>query len=204
MKITLRQLEVFNAVASHGQVTRAAQVLAMTQAAASMALAELEQQLGVGLFDRIGRQLLLNDTGRLLLSRARDVLDRAHDIETLAHGQDPVFDLHLGASVTIGNHLLPGLIARLKRDCPNGKLQISRYNTEQVLAHLLAFTIDLGFIEGPLEDDRFRRFPWQQDRLVIFCAPDHPLATRAVTPADLAGADSVSYTHLTLPTTERV
>jgi len=196
MKITLRQLEVFNAIASHAQVTRAAQALAMTQAAASMALAELEQQLGVGLFDRIGRQLLLNDTGRLLLTRARDVLDRVHDIETLAHGQDSVFDLHLGASVTIGNHLLPGLIASLKHRYPNGKLQISRYNTEQVLAHLQAFTIDLGFIEGPLvEDERFRRFPWQQDRLVIFAAPAHPLAARTLTPADLAGAEWIVREH---------
>lgn len=195
MKITLRQLEVFNAIASHGQVTRAAEAIAMSQAAASMALADLEQQLGVSLFDRIGRQLRLNDTGRLLLTRAREVLDRVHDIETMAHGQDSVFDLHLGASVTIGNHLLPTLIARLKRHYPNGQVQISRYNTEQVLTQLQAFQIDLGFIEGPVEDEHFRRFHWQQDRLVIFSTPEHLLTKHPLSPSDLSGADWITREH---------
>jgi DNA-binding transcriptional LysR family regulator len=189
MKITLRQLEVFNAVATHGQVTRAAQAIAMSQAAASMALAELEQQLGVALFDRVGRQLLLNDTGRMLLTRTRDVLDRAHDIETAARGETSIFDLHLGASVTIGNHLLPDLIARFRHRYPNGRLHISRYNTEQVLAHLKAFRIDLGFVEGPAEDEDIRRLPWRQDRLMLFAAPGHPLAGRTLSGADLATAE---------------
>ncbi|MDR3410201.1 MAG: LysR family transcriptional regulator [Formivibrio sp.] len=195
MKITLRQLEVFTAVATHGQVTRAAQVISMTQAAASMALADLEQQLGISLFDRVGRQLLLNDTGRLLLMRARDVLDQVHDIEAIAHGQDSIFDLHLGASVTIGNHLLPGLVANLKHHFPNGQIQISRYNTEQVVAQLLAFRIDMGFIEGPIEDDRFRRFPWKQDQLIFFAAPQHALVGRLLTTADLSAADWIVREH---------
>lgn len=189
MKITLRQLEVFAAVASHTQVTRAAQALSMTQAAASMALAELEQQLGLPLFDRIGRQLLLNDTGRVILPQAREVLDRAHAIEIVAHGADSVFDLHLGASVTIGNHLLPGLLAKLKLAYPNGRLRVSRYNTEQVMAHLHAFQIDLGFIEGPVADESVRRFSWRQDCLQVFAAPGHPLLGRPLTPADLAAAE---------------
>lgn len=189
MKITLRQLEVFAAVASHTQVTRAAQVLSMTQAAASMALAELEQQLGLPLFDRIGRQLLLNDTGRVILPQAREVLDRAHAIEIVAHGADSVFDLHLGASVTIGNHLLPGLLAKLKLAYPNGRLRVSRYNTEQVLTHLHAFQIDLGFIEGPVADERVRRLSWRQDCLKVFAAPGHSLLGRTLTPADLARAE---------------
>ncbi|MCE1172905.1 MAG: LysR family transcriptional regulator, partial [Azovibrio sp.] len=70
MKVTLRQLEVFAAVASHGQVTRAADAVALSQAAASMALADLERQLDGRLFDRVGRQLLLNEQGRRLLPRA--------------------------------------------------------------------------------------------------------------------------------------
>ena len=73
MKVTLRQLEVFVAIATHGQVTRAADAVAMTQSAASMALGELEQQLDITLFDRVGRQLLLNEAGRQLLPKAIDV-----------------------------------------------------------------------------------------------------------------------------------
>lgn len=182
MKITLRQLEVFAAIAGHSHVTRAAAAVAMTQSAASMALADLEQQLGVVLFDRVGRQLVLNDTGRLLLGPARDVLDRARDMETMARGETAEFDLHLGATVTIGNHLVPGLVARLRRDYPHSRVRISRFNTEQLLAQVSGGQIDLGFIEGPGGDDSIRRLTWREDQLIIFAAPDHPLAGRGKAP----------------------
>lgn len=191
MKITLRQLEVFSAIASHGQVTRAASAVAMTQAAASMALADLEAQLGVMLFDRVGRQLRLNESGRELLPRAREVLDRVQDIEQLAGSASPAFDLHLGASVTIGNHLIPGLIARIRAEYPQGRVHVSRYNSEQVLAHLAAFRLDLGFVEGFADNGEVRRFPWCRDHLVVFAAPGHSLAGRPCTLADLAQADWV-------------
>ncbi len=191
MKITLRQLEVFAAIASYGQVTRAAQAVAMTQAAASMALADLEAQLGVMLFDRVGRQLRLNDSGRELLPRAREVLDRVQDIEQLADSTSPVFDLHLGASVTIGNHLMPALIARIKAEYPQGRVHVSRYNSEQVLAHLAAFRLDLGFVEGFADNGEVRRLSWRQDRLVVFAAPDYPLVGRVCALPDLAQAEWV-------------
>jgi len=191
MKITLRQLEVFAAIASYGQVTRAAQAVAMTQAAASMALADLEAQLGVALFDRVGRQLRLNDTGRQLLPRARDVLDRVQDIEQLTSDTSPAFDLHLGASVTIGNHLMPELIAHIRQTYPLGRVHVSRFNSEQVLSHLAAFRLDLGFVEGYADNGEVLRYPWRQDRLVVFAAPRHPLAGRVLTLADLMNAEWV-------------
>ncbi|MCI5120361.1 MAG: LysR family transcriptional regulator, partial [Candidatus Electrothrix sp. AUS4] len=67
MAITLRQFQIFIAVAETKQVTRASKKLFLTQSAVSMALAELENQLGGPLFDRHGRSLLLNDRGRYLL-----------------------------------------------------------------------------------------------------------------------------------------
>lgn len=130
MKITLRQLEIFAAIANHGHVTRAAEAVAMTQSAASMALAELEQQLGTPLFDRIGRQLRLNETGRQLLPKALDVIDRVRDIETAPLNQELAFDLDLGASLTTGNHLLPDLLAELRRRHPQGRARLSLKNTE--------------------------------------------------------------------------
>lgn len=188
MKITLRQLEVFAAVASHGQVTRAAQAVAMSQAAASMALADLEGQLGAPLFNRQGRQWQLTDSGREILPLAREVLDRVSDIEEVGRAGGGAFDVHLGASVTIGNHLLPALIAELARTYPQGKVRVSRHNTEQVVSRLLAFQIDLGFIEGPVNDPRLTCFPWWRDELQVFAAPGHPLAGAEVTPEDLSSA----------------
>lgn len=185
MKITLRQLEVFTAIAGHGHVTRAAQTIAMTQSAASTALAELEQQLDATLFDRIGRQLLLNEAGRQLLPKALDVLDRVREIEAVARGGHVAFDLHLGASLTIGNHLLPALLAELRRRHPLGEVRLSLKNTEQVVSDLLNYRIDLGFVEGPVQDQRLQRFVWHQDRLSVFVAAGHPLAGSTATHDDL-------------------
>ncbi|WP_153109789.1 LysR substrate-binding domain-containing protein [Propionivibrio limicola] len=185
MKITLRQLEIFIAIASHGHVTRAAEAIAMTQSAASTALAELEQQLGQTLFDRIGRQLLLNESGRRLLPKAIDVLDRVRDIEAMAKGTDAAFDLHLGASLTIGNYLLPPLLAELGERHPRAEIKLSLKNTEQTIADIVNYRIDLGFIEGPTQDDRLQRFTWHQDRLAVFVAADHPLAGKTVTHDEL-------------------
>lgn len=188
MKVTLRQLEVFAAVASHGQVTRAADAVALSQAAASMALADLERQLDGRLFDRVGRQLLLNEQGRRLLPRALEILDRVRDLESAARSGGSAFDLKLGASLTIGNHLLPGLLAGMQQRHPGSRLGLALHNTAQVVAELLAFRIDLGFVEGPVQEAAIRRLPWHQDRLVVFAGPGHPLAGRVVTQAELAGA----------------
>ena len=84
MRITIKQIEVFIAVAQVGNVTRAAEGLNITQSATSMALADFENQLGRKLFDRIGKRLQLNDAGRLLLPKALDAIARVADIEQLA------------------------------------------------------------------------------------------------------------------------
>lgn len=193
MRISLRQLEVFTAIATHGGVTRAAEHIAMTQAAASMALADLERQLNTTLFDRVGRQLVLNDMGRLVLARAQDVLDRAHEIETIS--QNTGFDLHLGASVTIGNHLLPAVIAKIKQSYPESRIRVSRFNTEQVIEELLAFRIDLGFIEGPVHSKTIQRFTWRQDNLLLFAAPDHPFTQREISPKELEAVPWIVREH---------
>lgn len=192
IRLTLRQLEVFVSIANqHGHVTRAAQAIGITQAAASMAIADLEQQLDARLFDRVGKQLILNETGRILLQRAQAVLDRASEIQMLAAGSQSIFDIRLGASVTVGNHLLPPVLARFKHSFPNGQIRVMRYNTDQVLSQLSDFSIELGFVEGPVEDSRFRTFPWKKDALTIFAAAGHPLAGKKLAAADLAAADWV-------------
>ncbi|MEC4256591.1 LysR family transcriptional regulator, partial [Escherichia coli] len=83
MHITLRQVEVFTEVLKSGSTTQASQVLALSQSAVSAALADLEGQLGVQLFDRVGKRLVLNEHGRLLYPRAVGLLEQAGEIEQL-------------------------------------------------------------------------------------------------------------------------
>src|SRR6185312_12701401 len=83
MRLTLRQLEVFVAIARDGNVTHAADKIAMSQSAASTALGELEKQFGRPLFDRVGKRLHLNEVGQAAMPKALEILDRAAELEAL-------------------------------------------------------------------------------------------------------------------------
>jgi DNA-binding transcriptional LysR family regulator len=192
VKITLRQLEIFDAIANCGQVTRAAAQVAITQAAASLALADLENQLGAALFHRQGRALHLTGQGRALLPLVREVLERARDIEHLAQPKTSTMSLHLAASVTIGNHVLPSILAAFMRQYPRSQVHSKRGNTAQVLASLRGFDIDIGFIEGPAGDADLVCLPWLTDTLQVFAAPTHRLAGKTVGKRELARAAWVS------------
>ncbi|MDQ8038512.1 MAG: LysR family transcriptional regulator [Pedobacter sp.] len=191
MRITLKQLEVFIAVAQAGNVTRAAEGLNITQSATSMALADFESQLGRKLFDRIGKRLQLNDTGRLLLPKALDAVARVADIEHLAASDTALIGpLRIGASMTIGNYMMPGLIGSFMQQHPGAQLMLEVANTRHIIQALEQFQIDLGFIEGFCHEPDIEVIPWCRDELVIFAAPSHPLASRkTVNEEDLANAD---------------
>ena len=88
MKLTLRQLEVFLSVAQHGNVSRAAEALSLSQSATSASLTELERQFDVQLFDRVGKRVRINDLGKSVLPRVAEILDRARDLEAALHAQD--------------------------------------------------------------------------------------------------------------------
>src|ERR1700754_69241 len=118
MKLTLRQLQIFCAVARAGSTSAAARSIALSQSATSAALNELEEALGGRLFDRVGKRLLLGEQGRALLPRALALLESAQDIEAGFTGANAPADLRLAASTTIGNYVLPPLLAALRRDAP--------------------------------------------------------------------------------------
>ena len=113
MHLTLRQLQIFLAVARTGSTTAAANAVSLSQSATSAALNELESQLAIKLFDRIGNKLVLNDSGRVLLPQAHQLLDAAANIEQQFDVGDALSatGLHIGASTTIGSYLLPTLFA---------------------------------------------------------------------------------------------
>ena len=186
MHITLRQIEVFTEVLKSGSTTQASQQLALSQSAVSAALADLEGQLGVQLFDRVGKRLVVNEHGRLLYPRAVGLLEQASDIEQLFH--EDIGAIRLYASSTIGNYLLPGMLAAWRRDYPQLPLELSVGNSQDVINAVADFRVDLGLIEGPCHASDIVSEPWLQDELVVFAAPDTPLRQQPVTLASLAAA----------------
>ena len=182
MAITFRQLEIFIAVAETQQVTRASKKLLLTQSAVSMALGELEHQLGGPLFDRHGRSLLLNDRGRYLLPLSKNILHQVANIETvLTEQQGEVAGvLEIVASSTIGNYVLPYLIGAFMRLHPEAHINMLVVNTmtaEKLVANGQA---DLGFVEGDINIDALVAAPWFTDELGIIVSSKHKLADREV------------------------
>lgn len=169
MSITMRQLEIFKAVVGTGQVTKAAQSLFITQSAVSLALNEMENQLGGPLFDRIGRRLELNDRGRYFLPLSREILDKLENLDSLMNEKDGNFagTLKLVASSTIGNYVLPYLITVFKNMYPNVHFNMLVCNTDTAEKMIIDREVDLGFVEGEVNNEKIKVLNWFQDELIL-------------------------------------
>ncbi|HWI78272.1 MAG TPA: LysR family transcriptional regulator [Ramlibacter sp.] len=179
MRLTLRQLQIFLAIAESGSTTTAAAAVSLTQSATSAALNQLEDLLGAGLFDRIGRRLVINDSGRALLPQARHLLDAATEIEQQFTKPDKgAGKLRIGASTTIGNYLMPGLLAAYGKDVDVSQIHVRIANTEEIVTAVANLQLDIGFIEGPCHDDQLTTQQWIKDELVLFASSAHPLCQR--------------------------
>lgn len=190
MKFTLRQLEVFVAVARHENVSRAADQLALSQSAASAALTELERQFDTQLFDRVGKRIRLNELGNAVLPHATELIDRAHELEAQLHAQDAPGELQVGATLTIGNYLGTLIVSDFMQRHPGSKVTLDVENTAHIIAKVANFELDLGLVEGRCLHPDIEVMPWGDDALEVFAAPQHPLAKKCrLTAADLAAAD---------------
>ena len=179
MRYTLRQLEVFVATARRENLGRAAASLSMSQSAASGALAELERQFDVQLFDRVGKHLQLNEPGRKLLPAAEELLVRARELEQSLGRRGEAGSLRVGATLSIGNYLAVPVMTRYMEAHPNTQITLDVANTASIVAKVARFELDIGLIEGVIRHPELEVIPWRDDELVVFCAPTHPLAKEA-------------------------
>ena len=192
MRITLKQLEVFVAIAKSGNVSHAAKKMFLSQSACSMALATLEEQLEGSIFDRHGKQLFLNERGRSLLPKATTIISQIKELKDMMteNKKDNLSgQLVIGASKTIGNYLLPQLISEFTFEHQNIQIKLEIANTEVILSKLLSFHIDVALIEANCYSDKVNTYPWKKDELVIVASPKNPLSKkRKLTLADIVNA----------------
>ena len=183
--LTLQQLQVFVAVARSGTTAAAADLLARSQSATSAALNELERGLDLRLFDRIGKRLALNENGRALLPRALAVIDGATRIEAMSTDLvEPRLSLRVGASTTLGNYVLPAVLARyfadVVEDGPNSwHCAVRIGNTTEICRAVAELEIDIGVVEGPSHAPGVEMHPWREDEMLIVGAPGSALAQEA-------------------------
>jgi DNA-binding transcriptional LysR family regulator len=187
--MTLEQLRIFIAVAEKQHVTQAASELNLTQSATSAAIAALEARYGIELFDRVGRGIVLTQTGRDFLGEARAVVARAkaaaevlNDLAGLKRGS-----LTLAASQTVANYWLPPRIQTFQSSHPGIALQVTIANTEQVAQAVHQGNADLGFVEGDIDNPVLSARKIDGDQLVVVVGMNHPwVGQRRISPKDLS------------------
>ena len=177
MRYSLRQLEVFLATARYENVTRAAEELAMSQSAASGSLKELERQFDMKLFDRQGKRLQLSELGQQLRPQIESHMEQARSLEHALTGEDGAGRLEIGATLTIGNYIAVNMIADFRQQNTKSDIILRVANTATIAKQVAGFELDMGLIEGELQHPDLDIVHWRRDELVVFAAPNHPLAT---------------------------
>ena len=185
--MTLDQLRIFVAVAERQHVTRAAEALNLTQSAVSSAVTTLEGRHGVALFDRVGRNIVLNEAGATFLVEAKAILARVEaaqdtldDLGGLKRGR-----LSIHASQTIAGWWLPARLTRFHQAHPGIRIEVSIGNTREVADAVLEGCAELGLVEGELNEPALSRSVLDHDELVLVVAADHPAAQDGAGPPDL-------------------
>ena len=187
--MNLYHLELFLAVGEEGSVTRGAERVGVSQPSVSRAIADLEHSLGERLFDRGPKGVALTEAGHVLINYAKRIFaleleanEALADLRGLESGT-----LSVGASTTIGDHLLPLVISNYITAYPSVRLSMEVANTEAIQAGVFSGRYDIGFTEGKVDPDQFEVGIVAEDELVVFCAQNHPLTgKRGVSLDDIA------------------
>ena len=194
----LHHLRYFEAVARHGHVTRAARELLIAQPSLSKQIQVLETELGVKLFNRVGRRIELSDAGHVLLPYARRIL---HDVQHARAALQQIGDLQrghvaLGASPTVGTHLLPQALAEFTRQYPGIELELHQEGVARLVQLLEEGGVQLAVVSLALvgQHSKLECAALFSEELVLAVAHDHPLAQRgAVRAGDVAGERFILY-----------
>jgi LysR family transcriptional regulator, low CO2-responsive transcriptional regulator len=173
-------LKVFLAAARHLNYTRAGEELRLQQPTISAHIKQLEAELGVTLFEQIGKRLVLTEAGRLIEPIARraqlslaEVQIAVDEYRALGRGS-----LHLGASTTTGLYILPKLLAHFHTLYPNIELRTSFANTSQVERLILNGEVDFGFVGSHPLSAHLVSEPWLFDQIILIVSPQHRFANQ--------------------------
>ncbi|MET9338196.1 MULTISPECIES: LysR family transcriptional regulator [unclassified Nonomuraea] len=174
---SLRLLVDAGELGSLGQAARAAGI---AQPSASKRIARLERRLGVPLLERTPRGSALTAEGRMVAGWAAQVLAAAHElmraVEAVRQGE--AAQLHVAASMTVAEYLVPRWLGELQSREPDIQVGLDVMNSADVAARVLAEKVELGFVEGPTVPDGLASRVVATDRLVVVVSPGHPWARR--------------------------
>lgn len=184
-----RRLQIFHAVATHLNFTRAAEALYMTQPAVTLQIRNLEDEYRMRFFERSPQGVEMTEAGRLMFEYAGRILDLNREMDTrLAELNDEIRgELRIGAAVTLADEVLPGLLGEFNDLYPRVRLVLLTGNSEKMLEKLVDRQIPLALIDGPDLPEGVVAEDCGEDELVLICDATHPLARqKSVTARALA------------------
>jgi LysR family transcriptional regulator for metE and metH len=196
MDLEIKHLQLVEAIARTGSVTRAGDILNLSQSALSHQLRDIEDRLASPLFHRVGKRMVLTSAGDAVLRAAGEVLAivaRAED-EIRKAGKTNAGLLRITTQCYTGYHWLPGLLKEYRLRHPSVEVHVDADATPRPLKSLLEGRIDLAIMSDPVRDRRLVTRPLFEDELLVIMSPNHRLAGRAVVePEDLADETLIIY-----------
>ena len=170
------KFKVFYHLAKNPNTTQVAQELYLSQPAISKNIRELEKELGITLFHRDKGRMSLTTAGHYLLAETELLLQKEREISFELDKMRNTFNgtLYLGASTTLSQYVLPGILAGFTTQNPEIKINLASGNTDQIEKEILANNIHLAFIEGTPTQPDIHYIPYLRDEIVLVCAANNP------------------------------
>lgn len=176
--MTIRGMEVFLAVVETMNMSKAAEKLHIAQPTISQTIKEIEQEYAVLLFNRIGKKLFLTKEGEELARHARGIMLQVTEMQEAMTYSSNHPELHIGATITIGQSLLAPAVGEFERSFPQAGCRVMVGNTSEIEKLLLEGKLDAAFVEGVVKSSELIAEPVCRDEMVLVCHPEHPLAAK--------------------------
>lgn len=185
--MTLRHMKIFVAVFRHSNVTKAAEELHLAQPSVSFAIRELENYYGIRLFERLGRHICPTETGKEFYGYAVHIVSIFEEMEKKIKNWDTLGTIRIGASITIGTHILPPLLKQYQTMYPELRIEVNVRKSDVIEQGIIDNRIDIGLIENQPSHPDLVASPFMEDTLQAIAGNGHPFSGRAqVTLRELA------------------
>lgn len=173
-------LRVFVTVTEQRNFSRAAEILNLSQPGVSQHIRNLENEFGVQLMHRSSKHVKMTEAGHILYKRAKQILAQYDVAKEEIHllRNEVTGSLKVGASFTIGEYILPRLLAQFVNQYPQVDIQVRIANTEEIAQAVHSNELDVGLVEGHVEySEILVHPPFMEDEMLLVASIAHPLSS---------------------------
>lgn len=171
--MNIRHLRIFITVADCGKMSTAAEKLFISQPSVSQAIKEIEDYYSIKLFERLSKKLYITENGELLLKYARHIVKSFDEMEANLKNVGESISLRIGATITVGTCMLNKIISRYEKENKNITTKVVVNNTNVIEKMILNSELDIGIVEGRIDNNDIIKIPIYNDKLVLVSGKNH-------------------------------